>query len=83
MMELQKFGNTSNNDPVESVKIKIKGKNSGKKEKTITDEEGLFEFDNLIADTYKITGKEKGLWKTKQTVQLDEIEEKINHKSVR
>ncbi|MCR4292436.1 MAG: carboxypeptidase regulatory-like domain-containing protein, partial [Candidatus Kuenenia sp.] len=63
------------NNPVESVKIKIKGKNSGKKEKTITDEEGLFEFNNLISDTYKITAKKKGYWETKQTVQLNEGED--------
>ena len=63
------------NDPVASVKIKIKGKNSGKKEKTITDEEGLFEFTNLISDTYKITAKKKGYRETKQTVQLNEGED--------
>ncbi|MBM4055130.1 MAG: DUF1565 domain-containing protein, partial [Planctomycetes bacterium] len=66
------YGNVTdeNNEPVESVKVKIKGKKSGIKETTITDGNGFFEFDNLTTDTYKITASKKGYWKAKQIIQL-------------
>lgn len=44
--------------------------------KTISDEDGLFEFTALDADTYIITAIKKGYKRTKQTLTLEEGEEK-------
>lgn len=44
--------------------------------KTVSDEDGLFEFTDLDADTYIITAIKKGYKIAKQTITLEEGEEK-------
>ncbi|WP_347274635.1 SBBP repeat-containing protein [Candidatus Kuenenia sp.] len=61
---------------IASVKVTCKGKNTGVKVKGYTNKEGYFEFNNLDADTYKITAKQKGYYKSKYNVNLEEGEEK-------
>ncbi len=61
--------------PIESAKIRLKGVNSKVLKKTVSDEDGLFEFIDLGADTYIITVLKKGYKKSKQTVSLEEGEE--------
>jgi len=62
-------------NPIESVKVKLKGKETKIKKKTSSDIEGSFEFADLEADTYKITAKKRGYRKSRQTVMLEEGEE--------
>ena len=54
----------------------LKGSNSKVFRKTITDEDGLFEFTDLDADTYTITALKKGYKTVKQTITLEAGEEK-------
>ena len=61
--------------PIESAKLRLKGTNSKVFKKTISDEDGLFEFVDLDADTYIITVLKKGYKKSKQTVILEEGED--------
>lgn len=67
----------SNGDPVESVKVKLKGLSSKISKSTTSDEEGLFAFTDLKADTYVITTKKKGYRISKKTIELEdgEVEE--------
>ena len=44
--------------------------------KTISDEDGVFEFTNLDANTYIITALKKGYKTVKQTITLEAGEEK-------
>ncbi len=44
--------------------------------RTISDEDGLFEFADLDADTYTITALKKGYKAVKQTITLEAGEEK-------
>ncbi|MBM4053834.1 MAG: hypothetical protein FJ264_03995 [Planctomycetes bacterium] len=62
-------------NPVKSAKIYLKGKTTKIKRKTFSDENGLFEFGNLDADTYKITAKKNGYKESKTEVELEEGEE--------
>jgi len=64
------------NFPIESAKLRLKGANSKVFKKTISDENGLFEFTDLDADTYTITAIKKGYKRTKQTATLELGEEK-------
>ena len=65
-----------NKNPVESAKIALKGKTTKIKRKTFSDENGLFEFGNLKADTYKITATKNGYKKYKTEVNLEEGEKR-------
>lgn len=58
-------------NPIESAKIKLKGINTKILKKTTSDEEGLFEFTDLDADTYKIIATKKGYKKRKQIIFLE------------
>ena len=61
---------------VESVKLKLKGINLKVLRKTVSDEDGLFEFTDLDADTYIITALKKGYKTVKQTIMLGAGEER-------
>ena len=63
-------------NPIESAKIRLKGTNSKVFRKTISDEDGLFEFADLGADAYTITALKKGYKTAKQTITLEAGEEK-------
>ena len=63
-------------DPIESVKLRLKAVNSEVLKKTTSDEDGLFEFTDLDADTYIITAIKKGYKRVKQTITLEAGEEK-------
>lgn len=65
-----------NKNPVESAKIALKGKTTKIKRKTFSDENGLFEFGNLKADTYNITATKNSYRKYKTKVDLEEGEKK-------
>ncbi|MCF6154703.1 MAG: glucose sorbosone dehydrogenase [Candidatus Brocadia sp.] len=59
-------------NPLVSVKVNLKGKETKIRKKTLSDTEGSFEFADLEADTYKITTKKRGYRKGRQTVMLEE-----------
>jgi uncharacterized membrane protein len=63
-------------EPIESVRLKIKGIKTKYKNSTSSDADGFFEFENLEADTYVIFASKKGYRKAKQTTKLAEGEEK-------
>ncbi|MDO8140263.1 MAG: carboxypeptidase regulatory-like domain-containing protein [Candidatus Brocadiales bacterium] len=63
-------------NPVESAKIRLKRANSRVLKKTFSDEDGFFEFTDLDADTYIITALKSGYKMVKQTITLEEGEEK-------
>ncbi|MDN3515837.1 MAG: SBBP repeat-containing protein [Candidatus Brocadia sp.] len=58
--------------PIESAKVKLKGKETKTKMDTSSDADGFFAFEDLGADTYKVTAKKKGYKNAKQTVALEE-----------
>ena len=62
-------------EPIESVKLNLKGIKTGTKTMTSSDADGFFEFEDLSADTYIILAKKKGYKKGKKTVTLEEGEE--------
>jgi hypothetical protein len=61
-------------NPIENAKVSLKGKKIFKK--TVSDENGLFEFTDLEADTYVIVAKKKKYRNNQQKVVLDEGESK-------
>ena len=61
-------------NPVENAKVSLKGKKVFKK--TVSDEEGLFEFLDLEAGKYVIKAIKKGYKRYKQTIGLEEGEER-------
>ena len=61
--------------PIESAKIKLKGKQTRVSKRTTSDEDGAFEFTDLSADTYTITATRKGYKKGKQVVPLGKGED--------
>ncbi len=63
-------------NPVKKAKVRCKGKNTNVKENATTNKQGYFEFNNLSADSYKITAKKKDFDKSKYNVNLEEGEEK-------
>lgn len=63
-------------EPIEDVKVTIKGITTGSKQKEYTDKDGFFEFTELEPDTYTLTTKKKHYKKAKKTVTLDEEGEK-------
>ena len=46
-------------NPIESAKLRLKGTNTKVSKKTVSDEDGFFEFADLDADTYTITALKK------------------------
>lgn len=66
----------SKGEPIESVRLKIKGIKTRYKNSTSSDADGFFEFGNLEADTYVIFATKKGYKKAKQTVKLEDEEQK-------
>ena len=64
------------NSPVKKAKVRCKGKNSNYKEVVKTNKEGYFELNDLDADTYKITAKKKGYYKSIYNVNIETGEEK-------
>jgi len=58
-------------NPIESAKVKLNGINTKILKKTTSDEEGLFEFADLDADTYRIIATKKGYKKSKQIIFLE------------
>lgn len=63
-------------DPIESVRLKLKGIGTKAVKRTSTDADGFFEFADLDADTYVIFASKKGYKKTKSTIKLEEGEDK-------
>ena len=63
-------------NPIESVKLRLKGPNAVKVIKDITDADGYFEFTDLEAGTYVITATNKGYKSVKQTITLEEGEDR-------
>lgn len=65
-------------DPIESVKVRLKGTKARKKvfQVVFSDTHGLFTIDNLDADTYGITATKTDFTAATQIVELKEGEEK-------
>ena len=61
-------------NPIESVKLKLKGLKTGVKGAEISDGDGFFEFADLGADKYILTVQKKRYRKAKQTITLEEGE---------
>ena len=68
------FGNVIdiNGDPLESVKVKIRGIKTKFSEIIFTDADGFFEFADLEEDTYVIIANKRGYKRNKQKVTLGE-----------
>ena len=62
-------------NPIDSAKISLKGKKTKVLKKTTSDEEGLFEFQDLDADTYTIKVLKKGYKRGIQKVRLEKGED--------
>ena len=62
-------------DPIESVKLRLKGIKTGYKSTASSDADGYFEFGNLEADTYVLVAKKRGYKRAKQTITLAEGDE--------
>jgi len=63
-------------EPIESVKVTIKGVVSGEKSNEYTDADGFFEFSDVESGTYKLSAKKKGYKKSKETVSVKASQEK-------
>lgn len=61
-------------DPIENVRLRLKGLMTGKSKKTASDADGYYEFADLEADTYVIFAKKKGYKRNKKTVRLGDGE---------
>ena len=61
--------------PIESAKIRLRGKQTRVSKRTTSDEDGFFEFPDLSADTYTITATRKGYKKGKQVITLGKGED--------
>lgn len=62
-------------DPIEYVKLKLKGIKTKKTKTTVSDADGFFEFTDLDADDYIITAKRSRYKSTRKTIQLEEGDE--------
>lgn len=60
--------------PIKSVRVSLKSETFIYR--TLTDEDGYFEFEDLDADTYSITAKKKGYKQARKTVTLENGAEK-------
>lgn len=63
-------------DPIEYVRLKLKGIKTKVSRSASTDADGFFEFTDLEADTYVISAQKKRYRNAKKTVSLEEGEEK-------
>ena len=63
-------------NPIESVRLSLKGERSELSKTLFSDQNGYFEFTDLEADTYVIILKKRGYKRKKRTVKLEEEEEK-------
>ena len=63
-----------NGDPIENVRIKVKGLTTGYKNTAATDADGFFEFTELEEDTYVLVLKKKGYKRKNMTVSVGEGE---------
>jgi len=63
-------------DPIESVKIKLRGIKTKISTSTSSDADGFFEFTDLDANTYVIIANKKGYKRSNKTVILEEREDK-------
>ena len=63
-------------NPIESVRLSLKGERSELSKTLFSDQNGYFEFTDLEADTYVIILKKRGYKRKKRTVKLEEGEEK-------
>jgi len=61
-------------DPLESVRVNLKGLKTKVKSTESTDADGFFEFSDLGADTYVLTAKKKRYRNNKQRVTLEDGE---------
>jgi len=61
-------------DPIENVRLKLKGIKTKVSRQASTDADGFFEFTDLEADTYVIVAKKKKYRNTRQKVVLEEGE---------
>ncbi len=61
-------------NPIEYVRLKLKGINTKTTKQTSSDADGFFEFSDLEADTYIITAKKKGFKPVNQRIKLEEGE---------
>jgi len=61
------------NNPIENAKVRIKKKNSA--EKTVSDEDGFFEFEDLDAGTYTVITRKIGYKISRKTVKLKDDED--------
>lgn len=61
-------------DPIEFVRLKLKGIKTKVSRSASTDADGFFEFTDLEADTYVIVAKKKKYRNTRQKVKLEEGE---------
>lgn len=59
-------------NPMESVKLKIRGKKTMVQKTTTSDVGGYFEFGGLGTDTYVITARKSGYKSGRQTIQLED-----------
>lgn len=63
-----------NGDPIESVRLRLKGINTKTTKQTSSDADGFFEFSDLEADTYIITAKKRGFKPVNQRIKLEDGE---------
>jgi hypothetical protein len=63
-------------DPIESVRLRLKGLRTKVIKTEASDADGFFEFTDLDEDTYIITTKKRGYRKNKKTVKLEGGESK-------
>ena len=62
-------------EPIENVKLRLKGITTGYNSTVSSDADGLFEFNDLEADTYVLIAKKKGYKNAKKTIKLVEGDE--------
>ena len=63
-------------EPLEKVRLKIKGIKTPYNDTESSDAEGFFEFTDLDANTFVITAKKRGFRNAKKTVKLEDEEER-------
>ena len=63
-------------EPIENVRIKLKGLKTRYNAKTASDKDGFFEFTELDADKYVLKAKKKRHRPAKKTVKIEEGESK-------
>jgi hypothetical protein len=61
-------------EPIESVRLRLKGLRTKVSATETSDADGYFEFDELSADSYVITARKKRYRNAKLTVEIEEGE---------